>query len=219
MTLEKMDDFFAARIDGYDEHMKREIEGASGFYAYTASLLPAAGGSRVLDLGCGTGLELEEYFRLNPGAAVTGIDLSEAMLNALKAKFPGKKLDLVRASYFDAPLGKGLYDAAVSVESLHHFPAEMKASLYEKLHWALAENGVFVLTDYFAESEEAEKEYFRDLAALKKEQGLSDDVFYHYDTPLTVGHETDVLRRAGFRDVRIMKRWGESTYTVLANKD
>ena len=64
-----------------------------------------------------------------------------------------------------------------------------------------------------------EKEYFENLAALKKEQGLFDDVFYHYDTPLTVEHETDVLRRAGFRDVRIMKQWGESTYTVLAHRD
>ena len=219
MKLEKMDDFFAARIDGYDEHMKRDIEGASGFYAYTASLLPSAEGSRVLDLGCGTGLELEEYFAVNPGAAVTGIDLSEAMLNVLKAKFPEKNLTLVRASYFDAPLGEGQYDAAVSVESLHHFPEDMKASLYKKLHSALAENGVFVLTDYFAESEEMEKEYFRNLAALKKEQGLADDAFYHYDTPLTVEHETDVLRRAGFGNVRIMKQWGESTYTVLAQKD
>ncbi len=218
MKLEKMDDFFAARIDGYDEHMKRNIEGASGFYAYTASLLPSADGSQVLDLGCGTGLELEEYFRLNPGAAVTGIDLSEAMLNALKAKFPEKNLTLIRASYFDVPLGSGVYDAAVSVESLHHFTAAMKASLYGKLHAALAEKGVFVLTDYFAESERMEKEYFENLAALKKEQGLPDDVFYHYDTPLTVEHETDILRRAGFRDVRIMKQWGESTYTLLACK-
>ena len=219
VKLEKMDDFFAARIDGYDEHMKRDIEGASGFYAYTASLLPSAEGSRVLDLGCGTGLELEEYFAVNPGAAVTGIDLSKAMLNVLKAKFPEKNLTLVRASYFDAPFGEGQYDAAVSVESLHHFPEDMKASLYKKLHSALAENGVFVLTDYFAESEEMEKEYFRNLAALKKEQGLADDAFYHYDTPLTVEHETDVLRRAGFGNVRIMKQWGESTYTVLAQKD
>ena len=219
MKLEKMDDFFAARIDGYDEHMKRDIEGASGFYAYTVSLLPSAEGSRVLDLGCGTGLELEEYFAVNPSAAVTGIDLSEAMLNVLKAKFPEKNLTLVCASYFDAPLGEGQYDAAVSVESLHHFPEDMKASLYKKLHSALAENGVFVLTDYFAESEEMEKEYFRNLAALKKEQGLADDAFYHYDTPLTVEHETDVLRRAGFGNVRIMKQWGESTFTVLAQKD
>ena len=129
MKLEKMDDFFAARIDGYDEHMKTNIEGVSGFYAYTASLLPAAAGSRVLDLGCGTGLELEEYFARNPDAEVTGIDLSEAMLDALKAKFPENALTLVRASYFDAPFGENRFDAAVSVESLHHFPAEMKASL------------------------------------------------------------------------------------------
>jgi tRNA (cmo5U34)-methyltransferase len=141
------------------------------------------------------------------------------MLNALKAKFPEKNLTLIRASYFDVPLGNGLYDAAVSVESLHHFPAGMKASLYEKLHSALTEKGVFVLTDYFAESDEMEKEYFQNLAALKREQGLPDDVFYHYDTPLTVEHEMDVLRQAGFRDVRIMKQWGESTYTVLAHKD
>ena len=38
--LEKMDDFFAARVDGYDDHMKTNIDGASDFYAYTASLLP-----------------------------------------------------------------------------------------------------------------------------------------------------------------------------------
>ena len=216
--LEKMDDFFAARIDGYDEHMKTNIEGASGFYAYTASLLPAAEGSRVLDLGCGTGLELEEYFALNPAANVTGIDLSAAMLDSLKAKFPGKSLTLIRDSYFDAPLPEGSFDAAVSVESLHHFPAEMKAALYRKLHAALEGRGFFVLTDYFAESAELEAEYFRNLAELKKEQGLSDGTFYHYDTPLLVDHETDLLRGAGFRDVRIMKQWGESTYTVLARK-
>ena len=140
------------------------------------------------------------------------------MLNVLKAKFPKKNLTLLRASYFDVPLGNALYDAAVSVESLHHFPAEMKASLYEKLLAALKENGVFVLTDYFAESDEAEKAYFRNLALLKNEQGLSDDVFYHYDTPLTVEHETEVMLQAGFRDVRVMERWGESTYTVLACK-
>lgn len=216
MKLERMDDFFAARINGYDAHMKNDIEGASGFYAYTASLLPSAAGSRVLDLGCGTGLELEEYFALNPGAYVTGIDLSEAMLNALKAKFPKKDLTLIRASYFDVQLGKNLYDAAVSVESLHHFPAEMKESLYKKLHAALKEIGVFVLTDYFAESEEMEKEYFQNLAELKKEQGLSDDAFYHYDTPLLVSHEMNLLRKAGFREVRIMQQRGESTFTVLA---
>ena len=218
MKLEKMDEFFAARIEGYDEHMRSNIEGASGFYTYTAELLPREAKSRILDLGCGTGLELEAYFAKNPSAEVTGIDLSEVMLNALKAKFPDNKLNLIRGSYFSVPFGEEQYDGAVSVESLHHFRADMKASLYRKLHAALKDGGLFVLTDYFAESEELEKEYFQNLAALKKEQGLSDDEFYHYDTPLLVEHEMDILRQAGFRDVRIMQKWGESTYTVLSAK-
>ncbi len=214
--LEKMDDFFAVRVDGYDEHMMSNVEKAADFYAYTASLLPKTAGSNVLDLGCGTGLELEEYFGFNPQAKVTGIDLSEAMLNALKAKFPEKDLTLVQASYFDVPLGEHVYDAAVSVESLHHFKDEMKESLYRKLRTALKTGGTFVLTDCFAESDELEKEYFETLARLKKEQGLSEEEFYHFDTPLTVEHEMDVLRRAGFRDVRIDKKWSEKTCTVLA---
>ena len=215
MKLEKMDDFFAARIDGYDEHMRTDIEGSSQFYAYTASLLPKEPDCHELDLGCGTGLELEEYFKVNPGANITGIDLSAEMLNVLKAKFPDRHLTLIHGSYFDVPLGEKMYHAAVSVESLHHFSAEMKASLYEKLHAALKENGLFVLTDYFAESEELEKEYFQNLAGLKKAQGLSEDTIYHYDTPLLVSHEMDILHQAGFRDVRIMKQWKESTFTVL----
>lgn len=218
MKLEKMDDFFAARIDGYDAHMKRDIVGASEFYAYTASVLPGDPGARILDLGCGTGLELEEYFARNPGARVTGIDLSEVMLDALKAKFPDKALTLIRGSYFDVPLGENRYDGAVSVESLHHFPAEMKASLYSRLHAALRNGGVFVLTDYFAESEELERQYFQEFEAMKAEQGLEDGEFYHYDTPLLVEHEMEVLRRAGFCEVSILHPWGVSTYTVCARK-
>ena len=215
MKLEQMNDFFAARVDGYDEHMRTTIEGAADFYAYTASLLPAEPGARVLDLGCGTGLELEEYFRLNPDAAVTGVDLSDAMLNALKAKFPDRKLSLVQGSYFDVPFGENVYNAAVSVESLHHFTAEQKESLYTRLYAALKKNGCFVLTDYFAESEEQEQELFRNLKQLKQEQGLPDDEFFHYDTPLTVEHESAALQRAGFSEVRAMKNWGH-TFTLLA---
>ncbi len=216
--LERMEDFFAARVKDYDDHMRTNIEGSLEFYAYTASLLPKEPNSKVLDLGCGTGLELEEYYKLNPYTETTGIDLSEDMLNALKAKFPGKHLTLIHGSYFDVPLGDRIYDAAVSVESLHHFSAEMKMSLYKKLYASLKDHGIFVLTDYFAESEEREKEYSEELARIKREQELSGDTFYHYDTPLLVDHEMDILRRAGFSDVRIMKKWGESTCTVLSVK-
>ena len=135
----------------------------------------------------------------------------------LKKKLPDQKIHLILGSYFDVPLGEKIYDAAVSVESLHHFPAEQKESLYMKLHTALKENGFFVLTDYFAESDELEKEYFQNLKHLKEEQGLRPDEFFHYDTPLTVDHEIRVLYQAGFSDVRILEKWG-SAFTLLARR-
>lgn len=214
-TLEKMDDFFEKRMLGYDEHMRECIEGADEFYKFTASLLPLNKNCEILDLGCGTGLELEEYFKLNPAANVTGIDLSAAMLGALSKKFPDKNLNLINGSYFDTDFETGIYDAAVSVESLHHFTEEQKLSLYKKLRNALTADGYFILTDYFAESPFLEKEYFNILNRLKREQNISDDEFYHYDTPLTAEHETEILLKAGFSDVKILNNWG-ATFTLKA---
>ena len=82
--LEKMDEFFGNRAVGYDEHMLRDIEGAAEFYPFTASLLPKCG--TILDLGCGTGLELEAYFAHGGSAEIVGIDLSDVMLTKLREK-------------------------------------------------------------------------------------------------------------------------------------
>ena len=214
--LEKMDAFFEARLVGYDDHMLTEIEGAAEFYPATAALLPEESGAKVLDLGCGTGLELQFYFDENPTAKVTGIDLSAAMLGALKEKFPGKELRLVQGSYFEVALGDG-YDAAVSVESLHHFTQEQKTGLYAKLHAALKDGGYFVLTDYFSPDDAYEQFYFGELHRLKEEQGIEDDAFYHYDTPLTVAHETQALLDAGFSLVEEIRCWG-ATHILKAYK-
>ena len=213
--LEKMSSFFESRLDGYDEHMRSGIASAEEFYPYTAHSLPCTDGCRILDLGCGTGLELEEYYALCPTAAVTGIDLSAGMLAACAQKFRDRDLTLICGSYFDLPFGEAVFDAAVSVESLHHFTAAEKMPLYAKLHRALKQGGWFILTDYFALSDEEERLHRRQLAALKQEQGITDGEFYHYDTPLTAAHERDALLAAGFSSVEILNHWGP-TYTLKA---
>ena len=215
--LEKMSDFFEARLDGYDKHMMTNIECANEFYPFTAKQLPTAENCHILDLGCGTGLELQEYYKLNFSAKVTGIDLSQGMLTELQRKFVGKNITLILGSYFDVPLGENVFDAAVSVESLHHFTKEEKIPLYAKLHTALKENGYFILTDYFSLSDDEEEMHRQNLIALKTEQGITDDEFYHYDTPLTVKHEIEALLEAGFSNVEVLNHWG-ATYTVKAVK-
>lgn len=215
--LEKMGEFFDARLDGYEEHQLECIASAREFYPFTARQLPVGDGCRVLDLGCGTGLELGYYFALEPRAKITGIDLAEKMLDTLRARFPDKELTLIRGSYFDAELGNEVYDAAVSVESLHHFTMEEKTPLYEKLCRALKKGGYFILTDYFALSGEEEAMHRREFLRLKREQGIMDDDFYHYDTPLTVEHETQALLRGGFSSVEILGSWG-ATHSLKAYK-
>ena len=145
-----MGDFFDTRTEGYEEHQLNTIDFAQEFYPFTAGCLPKESGARILDLGCGTGLELDEFFDLNPDAKVTGIDLAAGMLNALKKKFSSKDITLILGSYFEVPFGEAQFDAAVSVESLHHFTKEEKLPLYTKLKAALKSGGYFILTDYFA---------------------------------------------------------------------
>ena len=213
--LEKMGAFFDARLDGYEEHQLTCIEGAQTFYPFTASCLPTVPGANILDLGCGTGLELDYYFKLNPTAKVTGIDLAPGMLAALKKKFADKAITLIRGSYFDLPFPENSFDAAVSVESLHHFTQAEKTALYRKLYTALKPDGYFILTDYFAPSDVEEIALRSQLERLKAQQGIhiKDNEFYHFDTPLTVEHETEAFRKAGFSSVEILDHWG-ATYTL-----
>ncbi|MBR5010168.1 MAG: class I SAM-dependent methyltransferase, partial [Clostridia bacterium] len=80
---------------------------------------------------------------------------------------------------------------------------------------ALKPGGCFILTDYFALSGEEEIFHREELKRLKTEQGIDDGAFYHYDTPLTVGHETEALAEAGFSSVSVLKSWG-ATHTLKA---
>ena len=210
-AAEEMSAFFTKRLAHYEDvHLGNWGE----LYAHIADFFDG-GLETLLDIGCGTGLELEAYFRQGGAATVTGIDLSADMLDALRQKRPGQRLTLVQGSYFTLPLGEGRYDAAVSVESLHHFPARQKADLYRRLCCALKPGGYFVLTDYFAASDAQEAQYFADLQQLKAAQGLPDGAFYHYDTPLTVAHETEALQGAGFATVEDLCHWG-ATHTLRA---
>ncbi len=215
--LETMAEFFESRVDGYEDHQLTSIESARDFYPFTADCLPQASGTRVLDLGCGTGLELDYYFQTVPEAIITGVDLAAGMLEKLRNKYPEKSMTLVLGSYFDVPFDENAYDAAVSVESLHHFTKEIKIPLYEKLRKALKNGGYFILTDYFAKS--GEEELFRraELLRMKEAQNLTDKEIYHCDTPLTVEHEKEALIEAGFSSVIIMGNWGP-TYTLKAIK-
>ena len=95
---------------------------------------------------------------------------------------------------FDYDFGNDI-DAVISTQALHHFEPNDKLTLYKKVFDCLKNDGVFVNEDYFADTEEKEKQLFEDYYNLVRGEGK------HYDTPLTIEHEIEILKEAGFSKI------------------
>lgn len=216
-TIEKMEDFFTARADGYDEHMLNEVTGCREAYVKMAELVPDKT-ETLLDLGCGTGLELQWIFKRFPNISVTGIDLTKAMLDRLAEKFRDKNITLINGDYFSADLGVSRFDTAVSFQTMHHFSHEMKTALYRRILGCLKSGGVYIECDYTAETETEENYFFAENARIRKELNIPENEFYHYDTPCTVSNQIKMLLTAGFLSAENVFRSGNTTI-ITAKKD
>lgn len=210
--LEKMDEFFNARAKTYDSHMLDDLK-LDEFYESIATCFEAPI-SRMLDLGCGTGLELTRLFDNNPDVQIVGVDMSNAMLEELRHKFPDKSMELICASYFETEFGGG-FDAVLSTYSLHHFSETEKLGLYAKIRAAIKPGGRFVFGDYTVSNQERQDELLDENRFIRLENKVPDGEFYHFDTPFTAGNEIRLMTSAGFKNVRIV-RWWENTSIIIA---
>lgn len=216
--LEDMGSFFDKRVDNYEQHMHEEVSDSRQFYVETASLIPVKKNLKLLDLGCGTGLELDEIFKINDDVHVTGIDLSSKMLERLMLKHREKtnQLNLIKGSYFDVDFGMEKFNIALSVQTMHHFTHEQKVTLYSKIYDCLLTGGCYIETDYIANSQEDEDFYYAESNRLKAKQGITKG-FYHFDTPCTVENQMKLLNLAGFSCVELHERY-QSTAICVAKK-
>lgn len=195
-TPEKMSSFFTERIEGYEAHMSVWQRAYDRF----AQLLPKDC-HNILDLGCGTGLELDAIWSGRPEVAVTGVDLCQSMLEKLLEKHKDKNLTVICADYFQHDLGESQWDGVISFESLHHFLPEKKQQLYDKIYRCLKPGGTFLLGDYIACCQEEETLLQQTCLEKRRAFGVPEGEFIHFDIPLTLEHEVELLQRAGFTQV------------------
>ena len=212
--LEEMSAFFDIRADSYDSHMLDGL-GLEEFYEEIADYFDRPI-KRLLDLGSGTGLELERLFDLYPDMEVTCIDLSQEMLNILADKFTGKKLKLICGSFFTEDFG-GLYDNVISTYALHHFDEKEKLELYAKIHDAMAPGAQFVLGDYTVKTLERQQEILDAYEKIRIEQGLKEDMLYHFDLPFTAETEMRLMKEAGYASTDIVEEMEYRTI-IIARK-
>lgn len=186
----EMNEFFNRVVDiDYDEKHMQLIEAKEKIIDFLPEQV-----DKVIDLGTGTGLQLIKLYRKYPNVHTTAIDISDGMLKKLEERHISDNITIVNKSFFDYDFGMDV-DAVISTQALHHFEPSHKLTLYKKVYDCLKADGVFINEDYFAEDEDSEKQGFEDYYNLIRGEGK------HYDTPLTIEHETEILKEAGFSSV------------------
>jgi len=124
------------------------IETTKSLYAY---FIDANSETRVLDLGCGDGLFVEELLKTFSPTSITLIDGSNEMLEAAKERLEGKtNLNFIQASFQNLFAGELLnqpFDFVYSSLAIHHLPFEEKKQLYAYIYEILSPGGCFVHYD------------------------------------------------------------------------
>jgi len=214
---EAMADFFDRRAASYDEHMRRSVAEFDEFYRSVAEAIartkePTA----ILDLGCGTGLELGFIFDRAPNCRITAVDLSSETLAKLSEKHAEKagQITLVQASFLEFSIGQGRWDYIVSVMAMHHLTSEEKLHLYRSIYEGLKPGGFYIEGDYVVTKGE-EEELFKRYAEFRRMHPEVANGAYHIDIPLCLETQLRLLFSAGFPKAEI--RWkGEQAAVFVA---
>jgi len=198
----------------YDRHF-RDNE----LFEYDKTLLEQVlpSGGRLLDLGCGTGRHLEHFAR--SGWRVTGVDLSEPMLQEAAVKLSGAKLEarLYRADILDLSfLQPGSFDAAICMFSTLGMirEAELRQRAVCQAAKCLRPGGVFVAHVHnrlhFLKWIEGRRDLFEAFVRrLGGGQPVGDCVMSNYRGEVdlylhnfTLGELLGLVRRAGLKIIR-----------------
>jgi len=186
---------FEFRPEGYLESVLEEIHDYVELQRETARATAGLRAERILELGIGTGETTRCVLELHPGAHLTAIDSSGAMLARAREEFPAADL---RAARLEEPLPDGLFDLVVSTLAVHHLDSAGKADLFRRVAAVLRPDGRFVLADVVV-PERAED------AVIECTPG--------FDLPDPVPLQLEWLRAAGF-DARVA--WQRLDLAILS---
>jgi cyclopropane fatty-acyl-phospholipid synthase-like methyltransferase len=152
-------DYRALVALGYDAcaerySVDRAKDDAGELAPLLARLVPR---SRVLDLGCGTGVPVSRALA-DAGHDVVGVDISAGQLAVARRQAITARLvrgDMSRLAFVDAS-----FDAVVSFYAIFHLPRELHAALFVSMHGWLKPGGWLFASVSFPDEAAYIEEFF-----------------------------------------------------------
>lgn len=197
----------------YAEGPKRNVPGYSGILPMTRILLgervPPQG--RVLVVGAGGGLEMEDLALANPGWTIDGVDPSGPMLELAASRLGPlmSRMALHEGYVQDAPAGP--FDGATCLLTFHFVPPEQRLPTAREIHRRLKPGAPFVVAHLSVEDGAGErdlwmKRYAAFLVSSGSEPRQAAATREKVEKELTIlspSQDEAILREAGFSDVRL----------------
>ncbi len=184
----------------YDRRWHRYIRCTLDILDAHAAIDPA---ERVLDVGCGTGAFLARLLHRHPDQQAAGVDVSEGMLAAARAKLTSHPhVRLAHAPAEALPFDDASFDVGVGASAFHYVPTP-EAALAEAAR-VLRPGGRLVLLDWC-----------RDPWRMEALDALLRLVDPAHVRAYTLGELDGMLRAVGFAPVRLGRHrcglWGLMT--------
>lgn len=114
-------------------------------------MAPIESGMRILDIACGTGLQMAGGYR--PGCHFFGIDMSQSMLRQAARKRQAASTLWIRADATHSPFPSESFDRISIVYALHEMRMETRIQVLKEAKRILRNSGAFLLIDYDAQKE------------------------------------------------------------------
>lgn len=123
----------------YGEHARK-------LYPHILQAIIREPANQLLDLGCGTGELMKQVLLEDRNKHITGIDLSQNMLDMAKHKVK-QKADFVLGDAEKLPFEDESFDLVYCNDSFHHYPHPLK--VVDEINRVLKKDGIIIIGDCF----------------------------------------------------------------------
>jgi len=150
---------------------------------------------RVLEIGCGTALQLLRY--RGERRRLVGLDLDPRMLLRARENLAGEGA-LTLGDAGALPFDDGAFDLVVASFMLHEMPTETRSRTLAEARRVLAPNGRFLLTDFSARCDLGLGGRFFELVIKGIERSVGGDHYRGYRDYMVRGGLPPLIEEAGF---------------------